>query len=464
MMNIEDDILKARFDDKKAFFASGATLDRRFRLRQLKALKEAVRAREGRIQDALAGDFGKPSLESYMTEIGILYGEIDYAARRLSSWMRPKRVHGGLALFPTRFEVRAVPKGVSLIVGPWNYPFQLVMSPLVGSIAAGNCAVVKPSHVTSRVSAVIEELIGSTFRPEYISAVPGPGSSVVPELMKRYRFDHVFFTGSPAVGRQVAAAAAETHTSVTLELGGKSPAIVDDGVDLADAARRIAWAKCINAGQTCVAPDYALVRESVKAEFVARYKEALLEFFGPDPKDSPDLARIVNERRFDTVASYLTGAVALAGGRTDRAARYVEPTLLDEPPLDAPVMTEEIFGPVLPLITFRDAAEAKAIIERNPFPLALYLFSKDRAFIEDVFANVRFGGGCLGNAIVHLSDPRVPFGGVGGSGLGNYHGKHGFDAFSHEKTLAFSSPLAMNSFAFPPYTKKKLSLLRLLLR
>jgi aldehyde dehydrogenase (NAD+) len=464
MMSIEEDISKARFDDKRAFFASGATLGYDFRLRQLKTLKRAIQQREGRIQDALADDFGKPVLESYMTEIGILYGEIDYAIRRLSMWMRPRRIYGGLALLPTRFEVRKEPKGVALIVGPWNYPFQLIISPLVGSIAAGNCAVLKPSNVTTRVSELITEMIGSIFQPEYISAVTGPGSTIVPELMSRYRFDHVFFTGSQAVGSQVAAAAAESLTSVTLELGGKSPAIVDEGVDLRDAARRIAWAKCINAGQTCVAPDYVLVRESVKSEFAACYKEALIEFFGPEPKDSPDLARIVNDHRFDVVTSYLVGATILAGGSSDRASRYVEPSLIDEPSLDSPVMSEEIFGPILPILAFSDAAQAKTIIERNPFPLALYLFSSDRAFIEDIFVHVRFGGGCLGNVIVHLSDPRVPFGGVGNSGLGNYHGESGFNAFSHEKTLAFSGPRALNSFAFPPYTKRKESLLRFLFK
>ncbi len=469
MSVLDDSVAAARFDEKRAFFASGATRPAAFRERQLLALDSAIRRREDEIVAALRGDFGKPPFESYMTEIGILYEEIRYARRRLRSWSRPRRLLGGLSVFPTRFEVRYEPKGVALIVGPWNYPFQLAMAPLVASIAAGCCAVVKPSHVTARVSAVIEELVSSTFPPEYISAVPGPGSTTVPALMSSYRFDHVFFTGSPSVGKSVAKAAADSHSSVTLELGGKSPAIVAADADLRDAARRIMWAKCVNAGQTCVAPDYAIVDASVKDEFVARCREALLEYFGDDPAASPDLARVVNDRRFDTVCGYLDGASVLVGGRVDRTTRFIEPTIIDEPSPDSAVMREEIFGPVLPVLSFSGGAgdagsdAVKAIIERNSHPLALYLFGRNRAFAEAIVGGVRFGGGCVGNALVHLADPRVPFGGTGSSGLGNYHGRRGFEAFSHEKTIAYSGRKAFNAFAFPPYTDRKASLVRRLM-
>lgn len=442
----------ARFEEKRAFFASGATRDYGFRVTMLRRLKDAIKARESAIADALAADFGKPRLESHLTEIGILYEEIDHAVRRLKGWMRPERISARLALFPTRYEVTRVPKGVVLIVGPWNYPFQLAMNPLVAAIAAGNCAVVKPSHVTARVAGVIASIIEESLPPGLASAVPGPGSQVVPALLERYRFDHVFFTGSPAVGRDVATRAAATHTPVTLELGGKSPVIVGPGADPADAARRIVWAKCVNAGQTCIAPDYALVHRPLKEAFVREATKAVREFFGDDPKASPDLARIINDRRFETVRGYLRDARIISGGRSDPAERYIEPTLIDEPSLDAPVMREEIFGPVLPVLAFDGIDDAIGIVERNPYPLALYLFCKDRDFRDETLARVRFGGGCVGNALVHVSDPRVPFGGVGPSGQGRYHGKYGFDEFSHARTVAYSGRGALNRLVFAPYT------------
>ncbi len=451
-MEPQDSLALARFEEKRDFFASGATRDHGFRVAMLRRLKDAIRSREEAIADALAADFGKPRLESYLTEIGILYEEIDYAIRNLKRWMRPERIAGRLALFPTRYEVTRVPKGVVLIVGPWNYPFQLAMNPLVAAIAAGNCAVVKPSHVTARVAGVIAAVIEEALPPGLASAVPGPGSQAVPTLLERYRFDHVFFTGSPAVGGDVASRAAAKHTPVTLELGGKSPVIVGPGANVADAARRIVWAKCVNAGQTCIAPDYALVHHPLKEAFISEAAKAVREFFGDDPRASPDLARIINDRRFETVTSYLAGASILYGGGSDPAERYIEPTLIDEPSLDAPVMREEIFGPVLPVLAFDGIDDAIGIVERNPYPLALYLFCGDRAFRDEALARVRFGGGCVGNVLVHVSDPRVPFGGVGPSGQGRYHGKHGFDEFSHVRTVAYSGRGALNRLVFAPYT------------
>lgn len=451
-MELQECLALARFEEKRAFFASGGTRSHGFRITMLARLKDAVKAREDEIADALAADFGKPRLESYLTEIGILYEEIDYAARHLKAWMRPQRVPARLALFPTRYEVTRVPKGIVLIVGPWNYPFQLAMNPLVAAIAAGNCAVVKPSHVTARVAEVMAAIIEEALPPGLASAVPGPGSQVVPALLERHRFDHVFFTGSPSVGRDVATRAAAKHTPTTLELGGKSPVIVGPGADVRAAARRIVWAKCVNAGQTCIAPDYALVHRPLKEAFTREAAKAVRDFFGDDPRASPDLARIINERRFETVSAYLQGARILSGGRSDRVERYIEPTLIDEPPLDSPVMLEEIFGPILPVLAFDSIEDAVRIVERNPYPLALYLFCEDRAFRDEALARLRFGGGCVGNALIHVSDPRVPFGGVGPSGQGRYHGRHGFDEFSHARTVAYSGRGSLNRLVFAPYT------------
>lgn len=461
----DDTMLAAvHYDAKQAFFASGATSTYEFRLQQLKILKAAIQSREQEIIEALHADFGKPAFEAYMTEIGFMYDEIHFAIRNLKRWMRPRRRPGRLAMFPTRLEVRSVPKGVVLIVGPWNYPFQLALSPLVGAIAAGNCAVLKPSHVTARVSAVLAELVKASFDPAYISVVEGSGSVVVPAIMERWRFDHVFFTGSPAVGRQIGMAAAERHTPFTLELGGKSPAVVDASADIVLAARRIAWAKCLNAGQTCIAPDYVLVHESRKAEFVAEFKKAIHEYLGENPLASADLASIINERRFQIVRSYLDGASILSGGRSDAAARRIEPTLIEAADADAPVLHEEIFGPVLPLLGWQRPEQALALIERNPFPLALYAFAQDKKAAEYFFTNVRFGGGCLNNAIIHVADPRVPFGGVGTSGVGSYHGRRSFETFSHEKTLAISRRGRAMDLVTAPYTEGKLKLIRKFMR
>lgn len=457
-MQTNESLTKAYFTEKEKYFASGATLSYAFRIKQLQILKQAVKKREDTIIEALKADFGKPEMEGYMTEIGFLYEEINFSIKHLKRWMKPGKVSGGIASFPTKYEVRAVPKGIALIIGPWNYPFQLLFSPLVGSIAAGNCTVLKPSHVTTHVSAIAVELIESSFEKAYISAVPGPGSELVPLLMNTYRFDHVFFTGSPDVGKSVAVAAAGTHTSVTLELGGKSPVIVDESADLVSAAHKIAWGKCINGGQTCIAPDYALVHTNIKTAFISELKKAITEFYGENPELSSDFARIISDRRFATVSGYLIGAKILSGGRTNPATRYIEPTLIDEPSLDSDVMRSEIFGPILPIISFTNLQDVQTIVGRNPFPLALYIFSKNKHFYENIFSSIRFGGGCLNNTIIHLADPRVSFGGIASSGLGNYHGKKSFDTFSHEKTLAFSGKNSMNTLIFPPYTKQKKAL------
>jgi len=463
-MQEQESLTKAYFSEKEKFFHSGATHDYAFRINMLKKLKEAIKNREDAIIAALKDDFSKPEFESYMTEIGFLYEEINFLMKNLKKWMKSYKVLAGASSFPTRYEGRSVPKGIVLIIGPWNYPFQLVMSPLAGAIAAGNCAVVKPSHVTSNVSRVICELLESTFDKNYISAVPGSGSVMVPLLMKAHRFDHVFFTGSPNVGKSVAIAAAETHTPVTLELGGKSPVIVDESTDLKSAAQKIAWGKFLNGGQTCIAPDYAIVHKNIKAAFIEELKSVLIKAYGTKPEESPHFAHIINENRFNIVSSYLTDAPIVFGGKTNKDKRFIEPTILDDPSLDPPIMKSEIFGPILPIISYSTLEDVEAIIALNPFPLALYVFSKTKNFYEAIFKRVRFGGGCLNNTIIHLADPRLPFGGVASSGLGNYHGKKSFDTFSHEKTIAFSSERSMNSMVFPPYTKQMQKLIRFILK
>lgn len=445
---------------QRAFFESGATRPLAFREKALRDLRAAVLAREADIAAALMADLHKHPSESYMCETGLVLDEIGYHLKHLAKWMRPQRVRTPLAQFPGQSLRVPEPHGRVLILSPWNYPLLLTLSPLIGAISGGNCAVVKPSAYAPATSALVAQLLRDTFPEEYIAVVEG-GRAENQALLGE-KFDYIFFTGSPAVGRQVMECAARHLTPVTLELGGKSPVIVDKSADVALAAKRIAFGKVLNGGQTCVAPDYLLVHASVKEEFVSAYARALEEFFpGGDLKQLP---HIINDKHYRRLCALLEGQTVLLGGACDDALRRISPTLLDEPALDSPVMEEEIFGPILPVISFDALDECISFIRSRPKPLALYLFTRDKGVEERVFHTCSFGGGCVNDVVVHLATPHMPFGGVGESGMGCYHGKASFDAFSHHRSILRKANWLDLPMRYHPYTPARLGIIKKFLK
>ena len=445
---------------KKAFFESSATRGYDFRKKQLKKLKQVITDNEAEIIAALKQDLHKPAFESFTSEISLLYAEIDDALKNLKKWMKPKRVSTPIIHFPTTSKVYTEPLGVVLIIGPWNYPFQLLMAPVIAAMAAGNCAVLKPSEETPATSTLIHQLIEQNFDSNYLSVIEGEGAEVVPAAVDAFRFDHIFFTGSVPVGQKIYEMAAKQLIPVTLELGGKSPTIVDATADLKVAARRIAWSKFFNAGQTCVSPDYLLIEEKVKTAFVAEFKNAVVDFYGENPKESPDLARIVNDKRMKALKQFLEVGEILMGGQIDDDSLYIAPTLLDNVSFDDQVMQEEIFGPILPIITYKHATEIKEVIAKNPYPLSLYLYTKDSKLEKMIINQVQFGGGSINNGLIHLSNANLPFGGIGYSGIGNYHGKSGFMAFSHQKSISKTRFFYDNNVKYPAYKDWKIKFVK----
>ncbi|HDP25620.1 MAG TPA: aldehyde dehydrogenase [Deltaproteobacteria bacterium] len=436
---------------QKVFFASGVTKDLDFRLQQLRKLHQVISDNERRILDALHTDLRKPTLEAYASEISLVFSEITYCVKKLRSWARPRMTLTALPLLPSRSFITYEPFGVALILSPWNYPFQLAIAPLIGAMAAGNCAIIKPSEISPATSSVMAEIFEENFDPRYISVITG-GPEVAQALLEE-QFDTIFFTGSTRIGRVVMEAASRHLTPVTLELGGKSPCIVDSDVNMVYAARRIAWAKFFNAGQTCVAPDYLLVDEKIMEEFLDILKRQVLKFFGTDPTKSPDYARIISEGHFSRLSAYLDQGDLVVGGQTDRAQRYIAPTIMRNAPQDAPVMHEEIFGPILPVLSYSGFSEAIRFVNSRPKPLSLYLFSRDLERQQQVIRETSSGGICFNDAMVHVASHFLPFGGVGESGMGSYHGRASFDAFSHTKsvvknTLAFDIPLRYVPYRF----------------
>lgn len=438
---------------QRRFFDGGNTRTLAFRKAQLKKLKVVLQAHENEILAALHADLRKHPMEAYGSEVGLLYSEIGHTLDSLREWMRPEPVTSPLLQYPSASKIYRDPKGLTLLIGPWNYPFQLMITPLIATIAAGNCAILKPSELAPHTAAVTEKVIKAAFDPAHVAVIQGDGQQVIPEAMQ-HRFDHVFFTGSIPVGKKILEMAAPHLTPVTLELGGKSPCIVDKSANLKIAARRIIWGKCWNAGQTCIAPDYVLVHEEVREPFVEELQKAIHRFFGKDPSQSEDYARIINEKRFDKVASYLQQGRIIAGGATDRADKYIEPTLLTDVSLDAPVMQEEIFGPVLPLIPYKTVEEAMAVIARNPNPLSLYVFTKSRRTEKAFVEQIAFGGGCVNNTLVHFTNEELPFGGVGQSGMGRYHGRSGFDEFTQIKSVMKTATWLDVPVKYPPFGNK----------
>lgn len=444
--------ISAKIERMRAFYNSGQTRGVGFRKKQLALLRDAIRANEEAITAALRADLGKPYFESYAGEIGILYPEIKHSIGHVASWARKKRVKTPIIHFLSKSVVYHEPYGVSLIIGPWNYPFHLVIAPLIPAIAAGNCAVIKPSEFSPATSQLIAKIIGETFPEEYITVVQGG----VPETghLLENRFDYIFFTGGPGVGKIVMTAAARNLTPVTLELGGKSPVIVDRDAKLGVAARRICWGKFFNAGQTCLAPDYVLVHEEVKGALIAEMKRTLREFYGDDPRRSPDYARIITPRHFDRLRELLDGVSVVHGGESDRKEKYIAPTLVDGVTGKDRVMREEIFGPILPVTTFRSLDEAIARVNGMPRPLALYCFSESKQSHKKVLAGTISGGGCVNDTFSHVGSQHLPFGGIGDSGMGRYHGRSGFETFSHQRGILHRSTRIDLSLRYPPYGNK----------
>lgn len=443
----------------RGYFSSGAAKGYAFRKKQLSILKQAIKQYEKALTEALFKDLHKSPEEAFTTEIGFIYAEISHAISNLKRWMEPLKVSSPMLVFPSSSKIVRESLGVCLIVGPWNYPFQLLMGPLVGAIAGGNCAVLKPSEFTVHTSAVIEQMFEEFFDKEYICVVQGEGQIIVPQLMNDNRFDHVFFTGSTAVGREIAKLAAPKLVSYTLELGGKSPCIVDEDADIKVAAKRIIWGKFVNAGQTCVAPDYLLVHSKIKAELIDKMIKSIHDFYGGDPKQSADYGRIINEQRFDKLTPYLREGTIVAGGQVDKDDLYIAPTLIENVKADSSLMQEEIFGPILPVFTFDKHEEAFSMIDKNLTPLSLYFFGSNDKTAHAYINKVQFGGGCINNTLVHLANAELPFGGVGNSGVGAYHGKFSFETFTRPKAILKTSTLIDPSIKYPPY-KGKLKILR----
>ena len=447
-------------ESEKHFFRTGVTRGVDFRIDMLKKFRKAIIENDELISAALKADLNKQPFESYMCETGLLLEEINFHIKRLKKWSKTRRVKSGIGQLPGKSYVCPEPYGVVLIMAPWNYPVQLCLMPLVGAISAGNCAVVKPSAYAPESSRVISKLIESAFPTGFVTAVEG-GCDANKALLDE-PFDYIFFTGSVAVGKTVMEAAAKRLTPVTLELGGKSPIIVDETANLPLAARRIAFGKVLNAGQTCVAPDYLMIEKSVEAPFIEEYKKALADFF-PDG-DMSGMVRIINDKHFERVCNILdnSGSIAIGGAR-DAETRFIEPAVLTGVPVDSPAMQQEIFGPVLPVLPYEKLDDCIDFIRSRPKPLALYIFSENKMNQEKVLNSCSFGGGCINDTVIHLASSHMSFGGVGESGMGSYHGKKSFDTFTHYRSVLKQGKLDVKLRYFP-YKSGKEKIIRMILK
>ncbi|QHT64074.1 aldehyde dehydrogenase [Paenibacillus lycopersici] len=443
------DHYKALIQQQHAFFATGQMKAVALRREALIRLRDSIRRHERAITDALKADLNKSEFEAYATEIGIVLSEIRFVLKHLRAWARPEKAKTPLTHIGSRSAIYSEPYGVVLIIAPWNFPFQLALMPLIGAIAAGNCAVIKPSELTPRTSAVIARIIGETFFDVYIAVAEG-GAETSRALL-RESVDYVFFTGSPPVGRLIMEAAARRLIPVTLELGGKSPCIVHKDANLKLAAKRIVWGKFMNAGQTCIAPDYLYVHYSVKTLLIEQLKLAIGELYGIDPLNNASYTRIVNDKHFDRLLALLNegeGHVSI-GGASDRDSLRIEPTVLAGIQEDDAIMKDEIFGPILPVLEYGDLDEALAFVNSRPKPLALYIFSENKAVQQQALTGASFGGGCVNDTVFHFTSPHLPFGGVGSSGMGAYHGHSGFKLFSHRKSVLKMTTLFDLPFRYP---------------
>lgn len=447
-------MLNSEIQNVRDFFQTQSTKDIKFRKKYLKALKKSIKKHEPDILDALKSDLGKNKVEAYATEVGFVMKELSYIIKELKNWAKTKSVTTPMMQFPAKSFIKYEPYGTVLIIGPFNYPFQLVMSPLIGALAAGNCAVVKPSEMTPQTSMVVQEILEEVFPEDYVKVIQGE-KEVTSQLLDE-RFDYIFFTGSTKVGQIVYEKASKHLTPVTLELGGKSPVIIDDTANLKVAAERIAFGKFMNAGQTCVAPDYILIDNEIKVKFVEALQATIQEFYGAQIEQSEDFGRIVNDNHFNRLVNIIEDSrqQVIYGGESNADELFVAPTIILDPKLSDSVMQQEIFGPILPIIGYDTFNEVYDIVEQYEKPLALYLFTEDSDQITAVFNRLSFGGGCVNDTILHLANPNLPFGGVGHSGIGSYHGKYSFELFSHEKSYITKSTKLESGLLFPPYKGK----------
>lgn len=459
-MKVSD--LQAVLEKQKAYFRTGATLPLAARQMALTALRTEMVRRQDAVHDALRADLGKCAAEAYMTETGMALGELSFIQYHLPAWVKDRTVPTPLANFPARSFTRPAPYGSVLILSPWNYPYLLSMDPLIDALAAGNTVLLKPSAYAPHVSAVLKEIIEEALPPELCAVVTG-GRKENQRLLEQ-KFDHIFFTGSQSVGKEVLRHAAEHLTPVTLELGGKSPCIVDHTAKLQLAARRIVFGKFLNCGQTCVAPDYVLCERSVKDRFIECLKAETARQIGDNPFENPEYGKIINRKHFDRLSRLLDRKKVVYGGQTNLASLQIAPTILDGVTFRDPVMKEEIFGPILPVLTIESAADAVDLVNGGPKPLALYVFTQSRKTARLLTTRCQFGGGCINDAVVHLATSHMGFGGVGESGMGAYHGKTGFDAFSHEKSILDRKTWCDPSIRYRPYTAFGTRLVKRLLR
>lgn len=447
MTNIEDIIARQR-----DFYSQGKTANINFRINSLQKLLKALKKYETDICNAVRKDMAKPTFEAWYSEIASVLLELTYIKKKLKSWTRPQRVRHPLYLIGSKAYIHPEPLGLVLIIGTWNYPFHTVLYPLIGAIAAGNCVVLKPSELSFHSSHTIAGIIKETFEPDHISCIEG-GPETAQSLIS-LGFDHIFFTGGESVGKKVMESAAKHLTPVTLELGGKNPVVVEPQVPIAHAARRIVWGKFINAGQTCLAPDYLLVNQSIKKELIDEMKNGLLEFYGENPLESPDYGRIINEKHFQRIRNLLSCGIIVAGGEAIPEKLYISPTIItDVKPIDK-IMQEEIFGPLLPVIEYEDLNQTISYINSKPKPLCLYIFTKSAGSREKILKNTSAGNVCVNDTILQTGVLSLPFGGVGKSGLGSYHGKYSFDTFTNPKSVLRRPFLIKNDLIYPPYEGK----------
>jgi aldehyde dehydrogenase (NAD+) len=451
--------LSSGLKNMRSFYQEGNTLSYQFRKNQLQALQKAIVKYEDEINKALYFDLKKSKEETWATETGLLMAELKNSIKNLRQWMIPAKVSGSLVTFPSSAKIYRDPLGVILIIAPWNYPLQLLLIPLAGAIAAGNCAVLKPSELAPATEKIIIKIIAKTFNENYIKVIPGNGAEVVPLLINDFRFDHIFYTGSTTVGKEIYKLAANDLVPVTLELGGKSPCIVYDDADIKVAARRIILGKFLNAGQTCIAPDYILAHEKIKNKLLEELKDAIIKFYTADAASAYDFGKIINDVRFKKLLKYLDNAKIFYGGKSNEASLYIEPTIIVETSMNDAIMKEEIFGPILPVLAFNETNEAMRIVQQNANPLAFYLFTKNKKVEKEWIQKIPFGGGCINNTVWHFANKNFPFGGIGNSGIGAYHGKNTFDLFTHQKPVLKTSTLLDPTLKYPPF-KGKLKLFK----
>ncbi len=449
-------------ENQRIYFEAGKTLSYEYRIKALNRLEKAIVEMENEIYDALHEDLNKAPMESYMTEVGMTLSELRYIKKHLKAWMKNEKVRTPLAQFPAKSFTVAEPYGVTLVMAPWNYPFLLSMEPLIGAIASGNCVVLKPSEYAKATSEVLEKLIHKVFPEKYVTVVRG-GRKENTALLDE-RFDYIFFTGSVNVGKLVMEKAAKNLTPVSLELGGKSPCIVDETADVDLAAKRLVFGKYLNSGQTCVAPDYVLVHESVQEELIVYIQKWIQNFFGADPLECDEYPKMINEKHFERVAGLVTSGNIAIGGKKNIETLQIEPTVLRDVTREDAVMQEEIFGPVLPLITYQTKEEMLAFIRSYEKPLALYLFTRSKKMERFVLTNISYGGGCVNDTIIHLATSYMGFGGVGASGMGSYHGKRSFETFSHRKSIVKKALWMDLPMRYHPYTESKNKLVRAFLK